>query len=287
MSLVVKFISSESLDSAWRVADQAVQFNRALAGDIHDLRDAKTVLASNRDRVSAKKDQLISLQNDLSTQKRSVDANTTAQKQLLAETRNQESSYQKLIAQKKAEEAAFEATLFALESELKYVLDTSRIPAAGKGVLRWPLDSVFVTQQFGKTSDSKRLYASGTHNGVDFRAAIGTPIRAAYSGTVLGVNYGAVRNCQYGKWVLIKHPNGIATLYAHLSDISVEKGATVTVGQVIGFAGNTGYAIGPHLHFTVYIADAVSFKQYTCWNKSVVTIPIAPVNAYLDPLSYL
>jgi murein DD-endopeptidase MepM/ murein hydrolase activator NlpD len=104
---------------------------------------------------------------------------------------------------------------------------------------------------------------------------------------VLAINYGSVRNCQYGKWILIQHPNGLATLYAHLSDISVQKGGTVFTGQVIGFAGDTGYATGPHLHFTVYIAEAVSFKQYTCWNKTVVTIPVAPPNAYLNPLSYL
>ena len=104
---------------------------------------------------------------------------------------------------------------------------------------------------------------------------------------MLATNLGAVPNCQYGKWVLIEHPNGLATLYAHLSSVSVQKSATVVTGQVIGFSGNTGYATGPHLHLGVYLADALSFQQYTCWNKSVVTIPVAPPAAYLNPLSYL
>ena len=177
--------------------------------------------------------------------------------------------------------------LFELESQLQYVLDPNSIPPAGKGVLRWPLASVFITQQFGKTSSSQRLYVSGTHNGVDFKAPIGTPVHAALTGTVMATNLGAVPNCQYGKWVLIKHLNGLATLYAHLSEVSVQQGSTVTTGQVIGFAGNTGYAIGPHLHFGVYIAEAISFKNYICWNKAVVNIPIAPINAYLNPLVYL
>lgn len=285
--LVSALISSHSLQEAWRTADQAGQFNRALAEDIASLRAARTTLAANRDRVTATKTSLVELQNDLTLQKKSVELQKTAQQKLLSDTKNQESTYQKIIADKRAEEAAFEASLFELESQLQYVLDPSRIPPAGTGVLRWPLSDVFITQQFGKTSSSQRLYASGTHNGIDFRARIGTPVRAALSGTVLAVNYGSVQNCQYGKWVLIKHPNGLATLYAHLSDISVPNGAVVSTGQVIGFSGDTGYATGPHLHLTVYIAEAISFKQYVCWNKSVVTIPIAPVNAYLNPLSYL
>lgn len=287
MPLVVQVISSHTLSDAWQAADEAVQFNRALGEDIKDLRTARTELASDRDEVTKAKNDLVALQNDLTLQRKSVELQKAAQQKLLTDTKNQESAYQSLLAQKQAEEKKFEATLFDLESQLQYILDPSKIPPAGKGVLRWPLSDVFITQQFGKTSSSQRLYASGTHNGVDFRARIGTPVRAALMGTVIGVNYGSVRNCQYGKWVLVEHPNGLTTLYAHLSEISVAKGATVTTGQLIGFSGDTGYAIGPHLHFTVYAAEAVSFKQYTCWNKAVVTIPIAPVNAYLDPLAYL
>jgi len=285
--LIVQLIASDSLREAWQAADHALQFNQALADDITELRAVRTELTSNRDEVTETKNDLVALQNELSLQKKSIDIQKTTQQKLLTDTKNQESAYQKIVATKKAEETAFQTALFDLESQLQYVLDPSRIPPAGKGVLRWPLTNVFITQQFGKTSSSQRLYVSGTHNGVDFRASIGTPVRSALVGTVLAVNYGAVPNCQYGKWVLITHPNGLATLYAHLSDISVQRGTTVSTGQVIGFSGSTGYATGPHLHLGVYIADAISFKQYTCWNKSVVTIPIAPPNAYLDPLLYL
>ncbi|MCX6787172.1 MAG: peptidoglycan DD-metalloendopeptidase family protein [Candidatus Kaiserbacteria bacterium] len=285
--LIVKLLSAHSLNDAWQATDEAAQFNRALSNDIKNLRTARTALATNRDKVTAAKAELVSLQSELSLQKKSIDLQKAAQQKLLADTKNQESSYQKIIASKKAEESSFNATLDALQSQLKYVLDPKTIPIAGKGVLRWPLTNVYITQEFGKTSSSGRLYVSGTHNGIDFRASIGTPVKASLSGTVLEINYGAVQNCQYGKWILIKHLNGLATLYAHLSDISVQKGATVLTGQIIGFSGNTGYATGPHLHLGVYIAEAISFKQYTCLNKSVVTIPIAPTNAYLDPLSYL
>ncbi len=285
--LVIQVISSRSLRDAWQATDQAAQFNQALASDIQNLRAVRTELAEDRDAVTKERAILVALQNELAVQKRSVDIQKAAQQKLLADTKNQESAYQKIVANKKAEQTAFEAALFRLESQLQYVLDPGRLPPVGKGVLRWPLDNVLVTQQFGKTSSSQRLYVSGTHNGVDFRALTGTPIRSALSGTVLSINQGAVPNCQYGKWVLVVHPNGLATLYAHLSVVNVQKGASVSTGQIIGFSGNTGYATGPHLHFGVYIAEAVQFKQFTCWNRSVVTIPIAPPNAYLDPLLYL
>lgn len=286
-SLVVRLVSSGSLGDAWQAIDREMQFNAALARDIDNLRAVRTKLATDRNEVTRIKENLVSLQKDLTLQKKSVDLNKTAQRKLLADTKNQESVYQKLVAEKQAEEAAFEAELFALASKLKFILDPSRVPSQGKGVLRWPLDNVFITQQFGKTSSSQRLYVSGTHDGVDFRASIGVPVRAALSGIVLETNNGSIQNCQYGKWVLIKHGNGLGTLYAHLSDIGVRKGEVVATGQVIGFTGNTGYATGPHLHFGAYLAEAISFKQYTCKSGRVVTIPIAPISAYLNPLSYL
>lgn len=285
--LITSLISSDSLGDAWHIADEMTQFNHALTDNINHLRVARTKLATNRDAVTKAKANLASLQSDLSLQKKSVDIQKAAQQKLLVDTKNQESTYQKIVASKKAEEAAFEATVFELESRLQYTFDPNHIPSVGKGILRWPLTSISITQQFGKTSSSQRLYVSGTHNGVDFRALIGTPVRATLSGTVVAVNYGAVPNCQYGKWVLIKHPNGLATLYAHLSDISVQKGTAVATGQVIGFSGDTGYATGPHLHLSLYLAEAVSFKQYKCKSGAVVNIPVAPPATYLDPLAYL
>lgn len=285
--LIVRLISSDSLTDAWDAAEQTANFNRALSDDIDALREARATLSDNREKVMDTRQELVSLNAQLATQKRSVDANKAAQQQLLTQTKNQEANYQKLIADKQAEEEAFEAALFELSSRLQYVLDPSSIPAAGKGVLRWPLDSVFITQQFGRTIAAARLYTSGTHDGIDFRATVGTPVRAALSGTVVEINTGAAPNCQYGKWVLIRHPNGLSTLYAHLSTIDVSKGQAVGTRQIIGLSGMTGYATGPHLHFTVYASDAVSFRQYRCKSGATVTIPIAAPSAYLNPLVYL
>jgi murein DD-endopeptidase MepM/ murein hydrolase activator NlpD len=99
----------------------------------------------------------------------------------------------------------------------------------------------------------------------------------------------AQKGCySYGKWILIDHDNGLSTLYAHLSVMSVSAGDKVNAGQIIGYAGATGYSTGPHLHFTVFDRDAVQVSQFTwsigCKNTKV---PYAPYEAYLDPLEYL
>lgn len=285
--LAVSVLSSNQISDAWRDADRIAELQESIREDIDRLSTEKQSLTNTKTAAEAKRAQLLQQQQTLLTQQGSLNATRKAQSELLAQTKAQESNFQTILAQKQTEKIAFEAELFELASKLEYKLDPSRIPIAGRGVLRWPLDNVFVTQQFGKTSSSGRLYTSGTHDGIDFRASLGTPVRASLSGVVLEINTGAVQNCQYGKWILIKHDNDLTTLYAHLSDIGVRKGEAVSTGQVIGFSGNTGYATGPHLHFTVYLADAVSFKQYTCKNGRRVTVPIAPINAYLNPLNYL
>jgi murein DD-endopeptidase MepM/ murein hydrolase activator NlpD len=102
-------------------------------------------------------------------------------------------------------------------------------------------------------------------------------------------NTGTVRTCySYGKWVLIQHPNGLSTLYAHLSLQSVSEGQSVSTGQIIGYSGNTGYTTGPHLHFGVYASQGIEVVKLTnSRNCRGVRLPVADFKAYLNPLSYL
>lgn len=286
-TLVEMLLASENLTEAWVAADNLLALSSALNDHSVALGKAKVALNDQHASVAATRDELAVANDDLGSQKRALDINRQEKQTLLSQTQSEEAQYQALIQQKRAEQASFEAALFELASRLQYNADPSAIPAAGGGVLRWPLDSVRVTQQFGRTADSGRLYASGTHDGIDLAASVGTPVRAALGGTVYAINEGAVQNCQYGKWVIVKHANGLATLYAHLSTINVGQGQTVKSGEVVGYSGMTGYATGPHLHFTVYQASALTLKQYTCRSGYTVTIPIAPPEAYLNPMSYL
>lgn len=95
---------------------------------------------------------------------------------------------------------------------------------------------------------------------------VGTPILAAASGEVIFSKAGAW-NGGYGGLVIIKHPNGTLTYYAHQSKIIVEKGDHVNQGQVIGYVGNTGRSTGPHLHFEVRGAKNPGFdNSWKPWN---------------------
>lgn len=88
------------------------------------------------------------------------------------------------------------------------------------------------------------------YNGVDFGAPNGTPVLAAAPGTVIvSRNYGW--NGGYGNYIVVSHPNGTQTLYAHLSKNLVFEGYTVVKGQVVGNVGSTGKSTGFHLHFEV------------------------------------
>ncbi len=110
----------------------------------------------------------------------------------------------------------------------------------------WPTAGTY-TSGFGTRADPFTGYPR-FHNGIDLANRVGTPIRAAASGRVVHIE-SQVGN--YGRFVILRHPDGFQTLYAHLDSFSVRKGQYVDRGAVLGAMGNTGRSTGPHLHFSV------------------------------------
>ena len=99
-------------------------------------------------------------------------------------------------------------------------------------------------------SAKKSRGTTATHKGVDLAAPVGTPIYASASGRVKFARNGY--NGGFGNLVIISHPNGTETLYAHQSSIKTSVGSQVKQGDVIGYVGNTGRSRGAHLHFEVH-----------------------------------
>jgi len=99
------------------------------------------------------------------------------------------------------------------------------------------------------------------HNGNDIAAPQGNPIHASQAGQVIWAGYDATNG--FGWSVVINHCNHLSTLYGHMMSITVHAGESVDVGQVAGYEGMTGWATGPHLHFSVLwdnvMIDPMSF----------------------------
>ncbi|MFM2357723.1 MAG: hypothetical protein RJA61_460 [Candidatus Parcubacteria bacterium] len=291
-SLIETMLQYGNIATFWNEIETLEQFQKSIRTKIKDLENLKQDLESKKNETELQKKKLVNLTVQLADQKKIVEANQKEKNTVLAQTKNQESTYKKILAEKEKIRDAFAQELRAFEAELKIVIDPSSIPPAGKGLLAWPLDSILVTQRFGHTDFSKTVsvYNGNGHNGVDFRAAVGTRVKTSFSGTVEGTGDtdATCPGASYGKWVLVKHPNGLSTLYAHLSLIKVSTGDQVTTGDVLGYSGNTGYSTGPHLHFTVFASQGVRIMQRqskVC--GGAYTMPVADLKAYLDPLIYL
>lgn len=274
--------------------DRMESFQKEIKSNLTDLKEAKADLEEKKKEREVYKKNTEKLNGQYVDQKELVDMNKNKTNKVLSETKNKEANYKKLLADRIAKQKAFEDEIKEFEDQIRLEIDPSALPKTGSGVLKWPLSFFKITQYFGNTAfatANPTVYNGGGHNGVDFKAAIGTPVMASKEGVVAGVG-NTDQSCSgvsYGKWVLIKHPNNLSTLYAHLSIIKVSGGQQVETGQLVGYSGDTGYATGPHLHYGVFASEGVEVKSYK--SKICGTNMVLPVktknNAYLNPLSYL
>ncbi len=125
------------------------------------------------------------------------------------------------------------------EQETEPDEDEAMEPPAGEGTLRLPIDGAYYMRGWGSGP-------GGYHLAVDFGSPPRTPIRAADRGLVAYAGHG-VRG--YGRFVILVHPSGLVTAYAHNHELLVVPGELVARGQIIALLGNTGLSRGPHLHF--------------------------------------
>jgi len=122
-----------------------------------------------------------------------------------------------------------------------------------KAFLRAPLDFTYVSSHFNPNRRHPILNKIRAHNGVDYAAKRGTPIRATGEGVIESFGWKG----GYGKTVVIKHGGEISTLYAHMDKYhsSLMRGRKVKQGQTIGYVGDSGLATAPHLHYEFKIGD--------------------------------
>ncbi|GAB2720041.1 M23 family metallopeptidase [Streptomyces bullii] len=162
-----------------------------------------------------------------------IDAQAAAQRQAAEEA----------AARKKAEEAARRQAAEAAE-RAREAKERAAREAERKRLNTFvpPIAGSYVSTGY---KAGGAVWSSGSHTGVDFHAASGTPVQAVGMGTVVEAGWGGA----YGNQVVIKMHDGTYTQYGHLSSIGVSVGQQVTPGQRIGLSGATGNVTGAHLHF--------------------------------------
>ncbi len=217
-----------------------------------DTRDAaRSEAESVRAAVADRAAELATARSALAEVQAEADDQAALQQSLLAEVQSRRGAYEQRVAELEAESARIEALL--REQALARANTAPTGPGAapapsggGEAALGDPLDTMVVTSGFGYRTHpiygTRRLHA-----GIDLDGDTGDPVFAAAAGTV--VSAGAQGG--YGSCVIVDHGSGLATLYAHLSSISVTAGASVAAGQRVGAVGSTGASTGPHLHFEV------------------------------------
>lgn len=252
-------------------------------GNLSILKEELTV---SRGEAEGKENELKDFKEELDDRRVIAQDNKQKSDNLLKETKNKESTYQRLLIEREAKRAKILDELTAIEDELRLLIDPALLPTKAKGILAWPVKDPFVTQHFGftdfATSYGSDVYRGKGHNGIDFRAPIGTPVYAAEDGIVkaTGNTDSVCPGGSYGKWIIVDHPNNLSTLLAHLSLVKVASGQSVARGDLIGYSGRTGYVTGPHLHFTVYASQTFRLAQTIhCGN--------VPAGGYIDPFDYL
>ncbi|MPY57403.1 M23 family metallopeptidase [Streptomyces spongiae] len=176
------------------------------------------------------------------------------EKQAVAEWRKLQRRNADLAETKRAIEKKLEDALWMLQGQADASAAAGACPGATRlgqpptGTQRaWvaPVEGYVLSAGFG--SGGARW--ANRHTGQDFAVPVGTPVRAVGAGQVVRVSCGGA----FGLQIVIRHPDGYYTQYAHLASLAVDPGEQVATGQWIGQAGTTGNSTGPHLHFEVRI----------------------------------
>lgn len=141
-------------------------------------------------------------------------------------------------------------------------------------ISRQPVSFTHISSYFSSNRFDPVLHYRRPHEGVDFAAAIGTPVQAAGDGVLKEVAYRG----GYGRMITIQHDSQYTTRYAHLSKFAsnMTVGKTVKKGQIIGYVGETGFATGPHLHFEIRVNDVAE-------NPLTVALPRSTIPAIYRP----
>lgn len=235
-----------------RIIDADIKLISSIKTEREEISQRKATLEADRAKV-------VELENKAREAQAVIQKKKDEQSAILAQAQNDKAVVEQMQADLQASSDAIRAMLQQRAAERAAAAAAAAQAAQssgggsdytyvqGTGQLAWPVSGV-ITSGFGWREHpifGRQIF----HSGIDIGVDEGTPVHAADSGTVV---YSGWMD-GYGYAVVIDHGNGISTLCAHNSDLAVSEGQSVSKGTVIAYAGSTGNATGPHVHFEVRV----------------------------------
>nr|WP_307986518.1 peptidoglycan DD-metalloendopeptidase family protein [uncultured Veillonella sp.] len=235
-----------------RIIDADIKLISSIKTEREEISQRKATLEADRAKV-------VELENKAREAQAVIQKKKDEQSAILAQAQNDKAVAEQMQADLQASSDAIRAMLQQRAAERAAAAAAAAQAAQssgggsdytyvqGTGQLAWPVSGV-ITSGFGWREHpifGRQIF----HTGIDIGVDEGTPVHAADSGTVV---YSGWMD-GYGYAVVIDHGNGISTLCAHNSDLAVSEGQSVSKGTVIAYAGSTGNATGPHVHFEVRV----------------------------------
>ena len=214
-----------------------------LQGALKDAKETRESLGDQKAQQENRFDLLLELEDTLQNKIKNLEYQAGAKQILIAKTQESEAQYRLLMSELREEQQAISNQVLILQAELEGKL--SSLDESGTQTrISWPLHGILTALFHDPTYPFRHLFE---HSGLDIAVQSGTPVLAAAPGYVAWAKTGN----SYGNYIMIIHPGGYATLYAHLSSMNVAQDQYVGRGEIIGYSGSTGLSTGPHLHFEV------------------------------------
>jgi murein DD-endopeptidase MepM/ murein hydrolase activator NlpD len=245
------FIARPSISDYFTRMEELKRIEDDLTEATRSVKQTKTELETKQTELETYRVSLQERASDLQKEQSELEREQGAKTSLLAETQDQELEFQRILYELRQQRQEEANDVASLEQKIKDKLDTiDEALARGDVLLNWPFKPTKgISARFHDTTYPFRKMFE--HPGVDLPTNVGTPIHAAAGGYVAFNRTGK----QYGNYIMIVHPGGVATVYAHLSKFIAKPDTYVERGDIIGLSGGrpgdagAGLSTGPHLHF--------------------------------------
>ena len=240
-----------------------LQYIKTVEGDLaqntKNIKLAKVELEEKQNQAEERNNSYKALQEKLTNRQEDLEEQIFAKDEVLTITKSSEMKYKTLVVNLKNQYRAVENEIAATERSVREKIEKNKqfqniVQIEDTSKLSWPTDSRYITSRFHDPDYPYRHIFE--HSGIDIRAKHGTALKASSSGYVARAKRCNSASCY--SYVMIIHPNGISTVYGHMSNIQVSVDQFVHRGDLIGYTGGTPgtigagpFVTGPHLHYEV------------------------------------